>query len=93
MREVLGQLRRRWFADEFDVQSKKELLRCVIDQVRLTTKGKVVRAEVVWQGGARSELDVPKYVGLQPRRTIAFSSWPRRILTPRSPTSSMRRAS
>jgi len=63
MREVLGQLRRRWFADEFDVQSKKELLRCVIDQVRLTTKGKVVRAEVVWQGGARSELDVPKYVG------------------------------
>ena len=23
----------------------------------------VVRAEVVWQGGARSELDVPKYMG------------------------------
>ena len=63
MREVLGQLRQRWFAGEFEVQAKKDLLRCVIDQVRLTTKGKVVRAEVVWQGGARSELDVPKYVG------------------------------
>jgi len=61
--ELLGQLRRRWFGGEFEVQSKKELLRCVIDQVRLGTKGKVVRAEVVWQGGARSELDVPKYVG------------------------------
>jgi hypothetical protein len=63
MREVLGQLRRRWYSGEFDRQTKKELLRCVIDQVRLTTRGKVVRAEVVWQGGARSELDVPKYVG------------------------------
>src|SRR5947209_18914205 len=63
MREILGQLRRRWFAGEFDVQSKKELLRCVIDQVRLTTKGKVVRAEVVWQGGGRSEIDVRKYMG------------------------------
>ena len=60
---MLGQLRQRWFAGEFEVQAKKDLLRCVIDQVRLTTKGKVVRAEVVWQGGARSELDVPKYVG------------------------------
>jgi hypothetical protein len=45
------------------VQAKKELLRCVIEQVRLGTRGKVVRAEVVWQGGAHSELDVPKYVG------------------------------
>ena len=63
MREMLSQLRARWFSGDFDVQTKKELLRCIIDQVRLTTKGKVVRAEVVWQGGARSELDVPKYMG------------------------------
>jgi hypothetical protein len=63
MREMLSQLRARWFSGDFDVQAKKELLRCVIEQVRLITKGKVVRAEVVWQGGARSELDVPKYMG------------------------------
>jgi Recombinase zinc beta ribbon domain len=63
MREVLGQLRQRWYSDHIQVQEKKELLRCVIEQVRLATKGKVVRAEVVWQGGARSELDVPKYMG------------------------------
>lgn len=63
MRELLGQLRQLWYASQVAVQDKKELLRCVIQQVRLTTKGKVIRAEVVWQGGARSELDVPKYMG------------------------------
>ena len=63
MRSVLAELRERWYGGAFDVQAKKELLRCVIEQVRLTTRGKVVRAEVVWQGGAHSELDVPKYVG------------------------------
>jgi hypothetical protein len=63
MRSVLTELRGRWYGGALDVQTKKELLRCVIEQVRLTTKGKVVRAEVVWQGGAHSELDVPKYVG------------------------------
>jgi DNA invertase Pin-like site-specific DNA recombinase len=63
MRSVLAELRERWCGGGFDVQAKKELLRCVIEQVRLTTRGKVVRAEVVWQGGAHSELDVPKYVG------------------------------
>jgi DNA invertase Pin-like site-specific DNA recombinase len=63
MRELLGQLRQRWYAGDFDVQAKKELLRCVIEQARLTTRGKVVRAEIIWQGGARSELDVPKYLG------------------------------
>jgi DNA invertase Pin-like site-specific DNA recombinase len=63
MRSVLAELRARWYSGAFDVQAKKELLRCVIEQVRLSTKGKVVRADVVWQGGAHSELDVPKYVG------------------------------
>ena len=63
MRELLAQLRARWFSRAVAVQDRKELLRCVIDQVRLATDGKVVRAEVVWQGGAQSQLDVPKYLG------------------------------
>ena len=63
MRELLAQLRSRWFSGAVAVQDRKELLRCVIDQVRLATDGKVVRAEVVWQGGAQSHLDVPKYLG------------------------------
>ena len=63
MRELLGQLQQRWYSGEFAVQEKKELLRCVVHEVRLTTRGKVIRAQVVWQGGARSDLDVPKYMG------------------------------
>jgi DNA invertase Pin-like site-specific DNA recombinase len=63
MRAVLGQLRQRWFSAELAVQDKKGLLRCVIERVRLASRGKVIRAEIVWQGGARSELDVPKYMG------------------------------
>jgi hypothetical protein len=63
MRELLGQLRDRWYGGHFEVQAKKELLRCVIERVRLASKGKLMRAEVIWQGGARSELEVPKYMG------------------------------
>ena len=63
MRVVLEQLRALWFGGRLAIQEQKELLRCVLDHVRLATDGKVVRAEVVWQGGARSQLDVPKYLG------------------------------
>jgi hypothetical protein len=68
-REVLGQLPKRSYGGDFDVQTRKELLRCAVEQVRLTTKGKVVRAEVVWQGGARSELGVR-----QPVRLSSYSN-------------------
>jgi DNA invertase Pin-like site-specific DNA recombinase len=63
MRALLEQLRARWFSGTLAIQDKKELLRCVVQEVRLATDGKLVRAEVVWQGGARSHLDVPKYLG------------------------------
>ena len=38
------------------IKDKTEFLCCVIQKVRLTTKGNVDCAEVVWQGGACSEL-------------------------------------
>lgn len=63
MRQALAALRQIWHSGEVTPQDKKELLRCVIERVHLATDGKVVRAEVVWQGGARSHLDVPKYLG------------------------------
>ncbi len=63
MREALEQLRRCWQGGQLGSQDKKALLRCVVEQVRLATDGKVIRAEVVWQGGARSNLNVPKYLG------------------------------
>jgi hypothetical protein len=45
-------------------QEKKELLRCVIERVTLEKQasGKVIRAEVCWQGGATSIIEVPKYL-------------------------------
>lgn len=63
MRAMLAQLREVWHGGRLAPQDKKELLRCVVERVELATDGKVVRAEVVWQGGARSQLEVPKYLG------------------------------
>jgi hypothetical protein len=91
MRALLGQLRERWFSGQLAVQERKELLRCVIEQVRLATDGKVVRAEVVWQGGARSQLDVPKYLGASSSAYHVSRRWRRPTPTPRSPSSSMPR--
>jgi hypothetical protein len=63
MRAMLAQLREIWHGGRLAPQDKKELLRCVVARVELATDGKVVRAAVVWQGGARSELEAPKYLG------------------------------
>lgn len=63
MRALLAELRQFWHSGHLAPQDKKELLRCVIAQVALATDGPVIRAEVVWHGGGRSHLDVPKYLG------------------------------
>jgi hypothetical protein len=62
MREMTEQFATLWHGGTLEPQDKKELLRCLIDRVYLRREAKVIRAEVVWQGGARSELDVPKYL-------------------------------
>lgn len=62
MREVVAHLREYWYKEGVAVQEKKELLRCLIEQVFLQTQGKIVRAQIHWYGGAISELDVPKYL-------------------------------
>ena len=63
MRAALGQLPLLWHSARVESRDKKALLRCVIAEVRLATDGPVIRAEGVWQGGARSHLAVPKYLG------------------------------
>jgi DNA invertase Pin-like site-specific DNA recombinase len=64
MREVLTHLRDYWYQDSVTNQEKKELLRCVIERVTLEKQasGKVIRAEICWQGGATSTVEVPKYL-------------------------------
>jgi hypothetical protein len=62
MQTVVSQLRTYWYSADTTPQEKKELLRCLIEQVFLKTQGKIIRAQVHWYGGAISELDVPKYL-------------------------------
>jgi len=64
MREVLTHLRDYWYQDHVGNQEKKDLLRCVIERVTLEKQatGKVIRAEICWQGGATSTVEVPKYL-------------------------------
>jgi DNA invertase Pin-like site-specific DNA recombinase len=67
MRQVVTDLREHWYAENITIQDKKELLRCLVEGVFLENRGKVIRAEVNWYGGAISELDVPKYLFSAPR--------------------------
>ncbi len=64
MKAVLSELRSYWYQDSVTNQEKKELLRCVIERVTLEKQasGKVIRAEICWQGGAISTIEVPKYL-------------------------------
>lgn len=62
MRTVVLKLREHWYAADTTAAEKKELLRCLIEQVFLQAQGKVIRAQIHWYGGAISELDIPKYL-------------------------------
>lgn len=66
MRQVVTRLRHSWHEGGLTEQDKKELLRCLIERVFLDHRGKVIRTEVEWYGGARSEIDVPKYLFSSP---------------------------
>lgn len=66
MQTVVSQLREIWYGDQVSSQDKKELLRCLIEKVILENRGKLIRAQVCWYGGAISELDVPKYLFSSP---------------------------
>jgi hypothetical protein len=67
MQYIVTHIRDHWYAESLSIQDKKELLRCLIEQVILESRGKVIRAQVNWYGGASSELDVPKYLFTAPR--------------------------
>jgi hypothetical protein len=64
LQHVLTHLRDYWYQDGVTNQEKKDLLRCVIERVTLEThtSGKVIRADIGWQGGATSTVEVPKYL-------------------------------
>ncbi|NTU62917.1 MAG: recombinase family protein [Chloroflexi bacterium] len=67
MQAAVAQLPTLWYGDALAYPEKKELLRCLIEQVFLESRGKVIRTRVCWYGGAVSELDVPKYLFSAPQ--------------------------
>jgi DNA invertase Pin-like site-specific DNA recombinase len=64
MNGVVTHLRDYWYQESVSNQEKKDLLRCVIERVRLEKQAndRVIRAEVCWQGGATTTVEVPKYL-------------------------------
>lgn len=69
MQDVVSHLRTYWYQEAISEREKKELVRCVIERVTLAThtEGKVIRAEICWQGGATSAVEVPKYLFSAPQ--------------------------
>jgi DNA invertase Pin-like site-specific DNA recombinase len=62
MREILDHLRDFWFADTITVQDKKELLRCLVEQVLVDGRGEMIRVQLHWYGGSVSQLTIPKWL-------------------------------
>jgi len=62
MRHITAHLGEYWYADSLSMEDRKDLLRCVVEQVFLESRGKVIHAQVNWYGGAITDLDVPKYL-------------------------------
>ena len=66
MQQVVTHLRDYWFAGHITTQDKKELLRCLVERVLVNGREDIIRVEVYWYGGARSELDIPKHLLTSP---------------------------
>jgi hypothetical protein len=66
IRDVVTHLREYWYSDSVTVEDKKELLRCLIEQIFLENGDKLIHAQVCWYGGSTSQLDVPKYLFSSP---------------------------
>ena len=60
MQAVITHLRDYWLADTITAQDKKELLRCLVQQVIVDGQGDLIQVQVQWYGGSVSELAIPK---------------------------------
>jgi hypothetical protein len=60
MQQVLAQLRDYWAAGTLTAQDKKELVRCLVEQVVIDGRGDLIQVQLHWYGGQVSELAIPK---------------------------------
>jgi hypothetical protein len=66
MRQVIGNLRSHWDDDKIRPQDRKALLSCLIESVFVNKVDKMIQVRVYWQGGAMSEMEVPKRLLSEP---------------------------
>jgi hypothetical protein len=66
MRQVIASLRSHWDDDKIRPQDRKALLRCLIESVFVNNVDKMIQVHVYWQGGAMSEMEVPKRLLSEP---------------------------
>lgn len=62
LQAMITHLRAHWNGGTLSYQDKKELLRCLVDEVQLDKRSTRLRVVVRWQGGATTELAVPMYL-------------------------------
>jgi excisionase family DNA binding protein len=59
-RQLAQDLEQVWHSATTTNRDRKRLLRCLIDEVQLTTEEKRYRVRIVWKGGAVAECDVER---------------------------------
>ena len=62
IKALLKTLKQKWETEAITIQDKKEITRCLIEKVFITTKGKVLIVEINWHGQTITKLEVPKYL-------------------------------
>jgi len=59
---LVNDLKKKWHSKEIAIQDKKEILRCLIEQIFIDTQGKFLDVEIIWHGQNTTQLQVPKYL-------------------------------
>lgn len=60
MQQVLAQFPEYWAAGSLTAQDKKELIRCLVEQVVIDGRGDLIQVQLHWYGGQVSTLAIPK---------------------------------
>jgi DNA invertase Pin-like site-specific DNA recombinase len=66
MRAVLTQFQQYWYTSDIPFNQQKEIIRALIDRVALKSVDKMIETLVTWQGGANTQILVPKYMYTPP---------------------------
>ena len=66
MRAVLNQFQQYWYTSDIPINQQKEIVRALIDRVSLKSVDKMIETLITWQGGATTQISVPKYMYTPP---------------------------